>query len=134
MVMLAAPGDGSRADCRHTFATGASRKASANSRRDSARTVSGIITAECPTHPEYFALQQAKFDVRQFEVESGGGNPTPPSTSWQQYRFCVSSVHVPKQTRDVWANRYEQARRILVDQLGNLGAGDGWNIGDGACK
>jgi hypothetical protein len=84
---------------------------------------------------EYFALQHATFDVRQFEVESGGGAPLPPPTQLQQFRFCVNSgLHTAKQTRDVWATSYDEARRILVDQLGPLGAGDTWNIGDGPCS
>ena len=76
---------------------------------------------------EYFALQHAKFDVRQFEVDAGGGSPPSPPTPLQQYRFCVNSVHNPaKQTRDVWAKSKEEARRILDDQLPDLGAGDSW--------
>jgi len=85
---------------------------------------------------EFFALQHAQFDVRQFEVETGGGSPPPPpQVSWQLYHFCVSSgLHPAKQPRDIWATSYDEARRILVDQLGPLGAGDTWNIGDGPCK
>lgn len=86
-----------------------------------------IVTAD------YFGLQHAKFDVRQSKVDTSGGTPPSPSTPLQQYRFCVSSTFIPKQTRDIWAHSYEEARRILDDQLGDLGAGDSWNIGDGPC-
>jgi len=82
---------------------------------------------------EYFALQQATFEVRQFEVESGGGSPPPPQTSLQQFRFCVSSLHHPKHAQEVWATDRDEARQILRDQLGNPGAGDSWNIDDGEC-
>jgi hypothetical protein len=61
----------------------------------------------------------------------GGGGSTPPPL--QQYRFCVSSTFNPPQTRDIMAQSYAEARQILEEQLGELGAGDSWTIGDGPC-
>ena len=84
---------------------------------------------------EFFALQHATFDVRQFEVKSGGGSPPSTPTPWRQYLFCVSTVNSPaaKQTRDVWAGSKEDAREELDKQLPPLGAGDNWVIRDGGC-
>lgn len=82
---------------------------------------------------EYFALQHATFDVRDFDGPSGGGNPPAPPPPVQVFRFCVSSAHVAKHTRDISAASYDEARQTLAGELGDPGAGDTWNIGDGPC-
>lgn len=83
----------------------------------------------------YFGIQHAQFDVQDFEVNSGGGNPPPSTPTLQRYQFCVFPVVSPdnKQTRDVWAESLDEARNALDKELGSLGSGDNWTRRDGPC-